>query len=43
MIEGLAAIYILLTKAGRLLSTRPSAATMNRWASRGSRGVVLRT
>jgi hypothetical protein len=43
MIEALAATYVLLSKAGRLLSTNPSAATMWRWAIRGVDGVKLET
>jgi hypothetical protein len=41
MIEALAATFVLLSKAGRLLSTNPSAATMWRWALRGVDGVKL--
>ena len=43
MIEALAATYVLLSKAGRLLSTNPSTATMWRWAHRGVDGVKLET
>ena len=43
MIEALAATFILLSKAGRLISTNPSQATMWRWALRGVDGVKLET
>jgi hypothetical protein len=43
MIEALAATFVLLSKAGRLLSTNPSTATMWRWAHRGVDGVKLET
>ena len=43
MIDTLAVTYILLSRAGRLLSTRPSPATLWRWAQRGIDGVKLRT
>ena len=43
MIEVLAATFVLLSKAGRLLSTNPSPATMWRWALRGVDGVKLET
>ena len=43
MIEALAATLVLLSKAGCLLSTNPSAATMWRWALRGVDGVKLET
>jgi hypothetical protein len=43
MIEALAATFVLLSKAGRLLSTNPSPATMWRWALRGVDGVKLET
>jgi hypothetical protein len=43
MIEALAATFVLLSKAGRLLSTNPSPATMWRWALKGVDGVKLHT
>ena len=43
MIEALAATFVLLSKAGRLLSTNPSPATLWRWAARGVDGVKLET
>jgi hypothetical protein len=43
MVDALATEYILLSRAGRLLSTRPSAATLWRWATRGVGGVRLET
>jgi hypothetical protein len=43
MIEALAATFVLLSKAGRLLSTNPSPATMWRWALKGVDGVKLET
>jgi hypothetical protein len=43
MIEALAATFVLLSKAGHLLSTKPSPATMWRWALRGVDGVKLET
>ena len=43
MIEALAATFVLLSKAGRLLPTNPSAATLWRWALRGVDGVKLET
>jgi hypothetical protein len=43
MIEALAVTYILLSKAGRLLSTKPSPATLSRWAFKGVDGVKLET
>jgi hypothetical protein len=43
MIEALAVTYYLLSKAGRLLPTNPSAATMWRWALKGVDGVKLHT
>jgi hypothetical protein len=43
MIEALAATFVLLSKAGRLLSTNPSPATMWRWAVKGVDGVKLET
>ena len=41
MIEALAATFVLLSKAGRLLSTNPSSATLWRWAFKGIDGVKL--
>ena len=43
MPEAHSAIYFLLVKAGRRLSTNPSVATLHRWASKGARGVILKT
>ena len=43
MIEALAATFVLLSKAGRLLSTNPSPATLWRWAFKGVDGVKLET
>jgi hypothetical protein len=43
MLETLAATLILLSKAGRLLPTNPSPATLHRWAFKGINGVKLET
>jgi hypothetical protein len=43
MIEALTATYVLLSRAGHLLSTRPSPATLWRWAAKGVDGVQLET
>ncbi len=41
MIEALAVTFVLLSRAGCLLSTNPSPATLWRWAFRGVDGVKL--
>jgi hypothetical protein len=43
MIEALAVTYVLLSRAGCLLSTNPSPATLWRWAFRGVDGVKLQS